>query len=196
MKLDIKGYHIEICYDARPKFPRYLKNHVLLAVEDTLHSLPVKLLKKHLSKGESYLLNLSVVSEKQIKELNSKYRSKHKVTDVLSFSRLEGKKLISVMPDIGDVILCFEVAKNQAKIWQNTVPEEIRRLTVHGILHVFGYDHERSKKDEKIMFSLQEAILKEMKRKYYSRIASIGSKREALTAGSSVARKIKRDATK
>lgn len=196
MTLKIKGYSIEICYDALPRFPRYLKNHILLSVEDTLHSLPVKLLKTHLKKGESYLLNLSVVSQKQIKELNAQYRNKHKATDVLSFSRLEGQKIISAMPDIGDVILCFDVAKKQAKTWQNTIPEEIRRLTVHGVLHLFGYDHEVSKKEEKRMFSLQEAILKRIKQNRYSRIASIGSKREARTAGKRVAKKIKALATK
>lgn len=192
MHLTIKGYQYELVFSSSVPFSSLLKKHLLMAAQETLASLPEALLKKHLEKKKCHLLNLSVVSSNEIKKLNTQYRGKPKPTDVLSFSRLEGEKSFSIIPDIGDVMICFEVAKKQAKVWENTLPEEIRRLTVHGVLHVFGYDHEISPKEEKRMFSLQEKIL----RKLHSRIASIGSKRDARTAGKRVAKKIKPVATR
>lgn len=65
----------------------------------------------------------------------------------------------SPFPEIGDVILCYSVAKNQAKQYETSLRKELERLTVHGVLHLFGYDHEKSKKEATRMFRLQEKIL-------------------------------------
>jgi len=99
--------------------------------------------------------------------LNRQYRQKDKPTDVLSFSRVEFRPPGVPLIDLGDVLICRSVAVRQAKENGLSLKEELVRLTVHGVLHLFGYDHERSSADEKKMFRLQDRIV-------YSLMASIG----------------------
>jgi probable rRNA maturation factor len=108
------------------------------------------------------IISVSLVGAQTMKKLNRTYRKKDRPTDVLSFSRLE--HLIPNQPyvDIGDLVICLPVAQKQAKEYQETLGRELERLTVHGTLHLFGYDHEKSKKDERIMFSLQDKILNQL----------------------------------
>ncbi len=160
MRLKVKDYIFDVSYSAPKNFPAYLKKHIRWSIEATLNALPASLMRKHLKKNQTHLLSVSILSKAQIKRLNSQYRGKNKATDVLSFSRLEGEQVFSIMTDIGDLLICAEIAREQVPIWENSYPEEIRRLTVHGLLHLFGYDHELSRKEEKRMFSLQEKILK------------------------------------
>jgi len=97
-----------------------------------------------------------------MKLLNNKYRKKNYPTDVLSFSifESEGPRIPSL--DLGDILICLPVAKKQAREYQESLRHELERLTVHGVLHLFGYDHEKSKKEEKQMFSLQNKILRSL----------------------------------
>jgi probable rRNA maturation factor len=109
------------------------------------------------------VINIALVGPKTIQNLNSKYRNKSKPTDVLSFSRME--TVTSPFPadsDLGDVLICWDVAKKQALEYKVSTQEELARLTVHGVLHLFGYDHERSRLEEKKMFRLQDKILKQL----------------------------------
>ncbi|MBM4304089.1 MAG: rRNA maturation RNase YbeY, partial [Deltaproteobacteria bacterium] len=59
-------------------------------------------------------------------------------------------------------LICWNIAKKQARKYDTPLKEELARLTVHGVLHLFGYDHERSPSDEKKMFQLQDKILKKL----------------------------------
>lgn len=138
---------------------RALAKAVLSAAEKTLSHLP-KNVTKQLENHLTYSLGISFISKTEMRKINKKYRKKNKPTDVLSFSRLEGEKHPTPFPEVGDVLISLEVAKAQAKEYQTTLKEEVERLTVHGVLHLFGYDHELSPKEEKRMFSLQEKILK------------------------------------
>jgi probable rRNA maturation factor len=72
--------------------------------------------------------------------LNSRYRKKDYPTDVLSFSY--GDMKIDQIPFLGEVILSPEVAVRQAIHWGASPERELRKLLVHGILHLLGYDHE------------------------------------------------------
>ncbi len=67
-----------------------------------------------------------------------------------------------VKSDLGDVLICWQVAKKQAREDKVTIREELSRLTIHGVLHLFGYDHEISEEEEKKMFRLQDKILKKL----------------------------------
>lgn len=75
---------------------------------------------------------LVFVSAKKMAELNKKYRGKAKPTNVLSF-------------ETGDVVVCPAVAAREAKKYGFTHKNWMTRLIVHGILHLAGYDHKKSK---------------------------------------------------
>lgn len=100
------------------------------------------LLKERKIKGE-VILSVSVVGERKIKELNNKYLGKKEVTDVLSFSQVEG----GLTPEndemvLGDVIVCYNVAKKQAVKLNKLLDEEIEFLVLHGVLHLLGVHHD------------------------------------------------------
>lgn len=151
---------MRVVFDFR--FPKGLSpkcgSKIREAASHTVRSIPKQALKK-LNQKQFYSLSVSVVTDSEMKKLNKQYRGKDKTTDVLSFSQLEGEQFSSARPEIGDVIISLPTAKRQAKEYVTALEEELARLTVHGVLHLFGYDHERSKKDEVKMFRLQEKIL-------------------------------------
>ena len=80
-------------------------------------------------------LSIALVEPKRIKDLNIKYRKKNKTTDVLSF----------LYDGSGEVVICPEVVKKNAKKFCLTFKKELTRTLIHGILHLLGYDHEKSK---------------------------------------------------
>ncbi len=115
-----------------------------------------------------------ITDDENIRELNLEHRGIDRATDVLSFPMLElvpGEK-IEVSPleideetgtvMLGDIIISAERAKAQAKEYGHSELREVSFLTVHGILHLLGYDHELSEEDEKRHFSRQEEILESM----------------------------------
>lgn len=102
-------------------------------------------------------VNYNFVSPSEIHRLNQQFRQVDKVTDVLSFP--DG----DINPEtnrrfMGDVLICRQVAKQQAKEIGNTLTEEITFLQVHGTLHLFGYDH-IDPDDEVKMLGLQRKIM-------------------------------------
>jgi probable rRNA maturation factor len=79
-----------------------------------------------------------VTSSRELQGLNRRFRGKNKPTDVLSFPAVPG-----LMPGFaGDVAICAEIAASNAGRFGHTVAEEIRILTLHGLLHLAGYNHE------------------------------------------------------
>lgn len=100
-------------------------------------------------------ISIGFVSSQQMRRLNREWRGKDNVTDVLSFELVEG----SVK---GELVLSYEQAQRQAKSMHHFVTDELCFLIVHGILHLWGYDHERPV-DAKKMFAMQEKILKSLK---------------------------------
>ncbi|NMC64418.1 MAG: rRNA maturation RNase YbeY [SAR324 cluster bacterium] len=114
-------------------------NHARLKklVENILKEMDAHPLPPHVSE-----LSLLFCDNSCIRELNRHYRKKDKATDVLSFSQLEGTDsgLSSVL---GDIVISTEYAAVEAKKRKVSLDQEILRLLIHGILHLFGYDHER-----------------------------------------------------
>ena len=110
---------------------------------------------------KSSIFNVIIVSEEKIKELNRDYRSKDSVTDVISFALEDDKTFIKTdMRILGDIYICLNKAKSQALEYNHSFLREISFLSIHGLLHLLGYDHMK-KEDEEEMFSLQEMILDE-----------------------------------
>ena len=110
-------------------------------------------------------VDLKYVSDKEIKNLNNEYRSVNKETDVLSFPIIDfanGEKIVEKYNMLGDIVICKEVAKKQAKKYRHSVKREICFLALHGFLHLLGYDHIESK-DEKVMMAIAKNILEKNK---------------------------------
>lgn len=119
------------------------------------------------------LVNVSIVSQEEIRELNRDNRQVDSVTDVLSFPMLEWcepEKLLEALseydydPDsecvfLGDIILCKQRIEEQAKEYGHSLLRESVYLTLHGVLHLMGYDH-IEESDKKIMRKKEEEILK------------------------------------
>ena len=103
------------------------------------------------SKKEMQELTLVFLNSKPAKKINQEFRGKDYATDVLSFD--------SVAPfSLGELILCPEVLKRQAKEHKLSYQYELGYMLLHGVLHLLGYDHETNEKDARKMFSIQDAV--------------------------------------
>lgn len=87
-------------------------------------------------------VNIHLLGDSEIKYLNKKWRKKNKTTDVLSFSYCE--KQLNMENIMGDIIISLKVAQYQSKKFNHSLAEEIVVLFIHGLTHLFGYDHEKS----------------------------------------------------
>ncbi|MBU1200319.1 rRNA maturation RNase YbeY [Patescibacteria group bacterium] len=92
------------------------------------------------------VLSILVVGERKIKELNKKYLGKDEVTDVLSFSQMNPPSYKTTARQrelmLGDVVVCYSVAKKQAVKMNKLLDEEIEFLVLHGVLHLLGVHHD------------------------------------------------------
>lgn len=115
---------------------------------------------------DHYEVAVTIVSDEVIQKFNKEYRGFDEVTDVLSFALLERQAgeieiIGSEAPKLlGDIVLSYERALEQAREYGHTLQREIGFLVIHGFLHLLGYNHV-TKMDEKIMFTKQEQILQE-----------------------------------
>ena len=96
-------------------------------------------------------LSVLLTDDRKIQELNSQYRSLDKPTDVLSFPQDSAAVNEKGMPLLGDVVISVETAARQAEEHLLTLDEELALLAIHGILHLRGLDHERSRKEARQM---------------------------------------------
>lgn len=106
-------------------------------------------------------LSVTFVDKDEIQEINKMYRDKDKVTDVISFALEEDEPEITgiEMPRVlGDIIICTDVAQEQADSYGHSFERELGFLALHGFLHLLGYDH-MNEQDEKKMFGRQDQIL-------------------------------------
>ncbi len=102
-------------------------------------------------------LSIVLVSDAQIRRLNKLYRHKDKPTDVLSFPI--GEKVNGWLI-LGDIVISVDTARRQAQELGYSLEEELKRLLVHGLVHLLGYDHELEGEEEKKFFELEEFVLK------------------------------------
>ena len=93
-------------------------------------------------------LSVLFTDDTEIFQLNAEYRHKESPTDVLSFSQLEGASLGGELSSLGDLVISLDTAERQAVEYGVTLHAEILRLLIHGILHLFGYDHENVPPEE------------------------------------------------
>ncbi len=101
-------------------------------------------------------LSVAFVGQGRIRELNKKYRGKNRATDVFSFPG----------DGLGELVICLREVKKNAKKYKSTFEKELARVLIHGILHLLGYEHEKSGKKAKLM--------EEKEQDYLSKVGEIG----------------------
>ncbi len=128
---------------------------------------------KALKQKDTLSAEVIFVSEEEIRDLNSSQRGIDKITDVLSFPTLDGHRNTVILKKdypldvdegavfLGSIAVCLKRAKEQALEYGHSEEREIVYLICHGLLHLFGYDHE-SEEDKAEMRYLEEIILSEI----------------------------------
>jgi rRNA maturation RNase YbeY len=110
----------------------------------------------------SATLSVVLIGDRAMRGLNRQYRKKNCTTDVLAFSMREGPGPSSLL--IGDVVISVATAAKQARQLGRSLDEELTVLLVHGILHLCGYDHERSEREAKRMQRRERWVLRRLGR--------------------------------
>lgn len=108
---------------------------------------------------ENAEFNVIFVGEDTIRNINKEYRGIDKVTDVISFALEDNEEMkFEFGRLLGDIYICVERMKEQAQAYGHSLMREQGFLSVHGLLHLLGYDH-MTKEEEEVMFTKQELIL-------------------------------------
>lgn len=118
-----------------------------LIEEEFLKRVAKIVLEREKKKGE---ISLALVGPGRMRKLNKKYRGKNRVTDVLAFP---GNGL-------GEIVICLREVKKNAKRFGLSFEKELAKVLTHGILHLLGYDHEKSEKEAKEMEEKENQYLK------------------------------------
>lgn len=110
-------------------------------------------------------LSLTFTDNDGIRELNREYRNKDSATDVLSFPMFDPETeeiyaLDGTAAELGDIVISLERAKEQADEFGHSFERETAFLCVHSVLHLLGYDHERSEEEDVLMREKQRKIMK------------------------------------
>lgn len=130
--------------------------------EDVLNKwikgIATELQKKKIIDNEKKVQEVSLVflNENDAKKLNWNYRCKDYPTDILSFGSDDPTSM-------GELVLCPQVISRQAKEHGLTLEDELGYIVLHGVLHLLGYDHEKSKVDEELMMSIQDEVFENLR---------------------------------
>jgi len=109
-------------------------------------------------------LSIVLVDDHHIAELNKNWRRKNGPTNVLSFSLTEGEDLAMARNLLGDIVISVETAAREARNDGIFVHQRLNVLLVHGLLHLLGYDHEKSDAEAEKMFTQEREILQNLER--------------------------------
>ena len=101
--------------------------------------------------SENFYFTLHSLGENESKVLNKKTFNKNTATDVLSFPLYNNINKINQLDanmseDMGDMFICRNVIKKNAKIYEKELVEELQYIVIHGLLHLIGYSHEKNDK--------------------------------------------------
>lgn len=101
-------------------------------------------------------LSIALIGNAEMRRLNARFRHKDYPTDVLSFPA--DRNVPGTASLLGDVIISVDHARQQARERGGQLDEEMTTLLIHGVLHLLGYDHERSARDARVMGRLERKI--------------------------------------
>ena len=111
---------------------------------------------------ENAIMNVIIINNERIHKINKEYRGIDRPTDVISFALEDDKTFVNAdFRVLGDIYISIDKVHEQATSYGHSFWRELSFLTIHGVLHLLGYDH-MEKSDEKIMFGKQEEILNEL----------------------------------
>lgn len=115
-------------------------------------------------------IDITIVDAASIREMNGEHRNKDTVTDVLSFPMFEflngvAQEPLEADPEtdcvmLGDMVICMDRAREQAQEYGHSVQRECGYLTIHSVLHLLGFDHEREENDRTLMREKEKACLR------------------------------------
>ena len=132
---------------------------------ETTEELDLKFLKQLIDYALEYkkldkvIFNVIFVDNEKIRKINREYRQIDKETDVISFALEDNEEIkFEFGRLLGDIYISVTKMKQQAKEYGHSEKREMAFLTIHGLLHLLGYDH-MNKNDEEVMFKEQELIL-------------------------------------
>ena len=121
----------------------------------------------HLLSLDSKDLSIVLMNDAEITSYNSKYRSREEPTNVLSFPTQDDTTTIPLeiqANELGDILISFETAEREAQIANKSLEERLIELITHGLLHLLGYDHERSEDEALSMWDKEQKLLHELNR--------------------------------
>lgn len=142
----------------------------ILAMQKTFSAFLSK--NPHFSGVKEVTISMTLCGKTKIRSLNNKYRQKDYVTDVLSFpvyenlrpdSRAREKNLAQM--ELGDLVICKDKAMTQAREFGISYEQEVIHLAVHGFLHLLGFDHEISDKEEAVMEAYESKLVSSIYKK-------------------------------
>ena len=114
-------------------------------------------LNKLCPRSKPWIVEFRAVGGVMIGKLNSKYRHKNTLTDILSFP---APRIFYKQGVLGELVVCIPVLKKQALRFGHSPSQELRILLVHGFLHLLGFDHEKNVKNAKRMEFWEKKLLK------------------------------------
>lgn len=135
---------------------------------ETYYARLAEVILHHLQLKDDFMLEVDLIDDETIHRLNREYRKVDRPTDVISFAFEDANDFASLKGenrpprDLGEIFISVETAARQAESYHHSFEREMAFLFTHGLLHLLGYDH-MSEADEKIMFGIQDEIMKKMK---------------------------------
>ncbi len=128
-------------------------------LEDLKHTINYALETENVNNA---FMNIIIIDNEKIHQINKEYRGIDRPTDVISFALEDDKTFVKTdFRVLGDIYISIDKVHEQARSYGHSFRRELSFLTVHGIMHLLGYDH-MNPDDEKIMFGKQEKILNEL----------------------------------
>ena len=125
---------------------------------------------EHLS-IENWEFSITLCDDKYIHEINREYRKKDKPTDVITFVMsdepfpIEGGEV--ELYSAGDIIISLDTVNENSKYFKVEYEEELKRVLIHGILHLKGLDHETNESYEEMLILQEKIVLKLSKRRLF-----------------------------
>jgi len=113
-----------------------------------------------ITKTDNVHVAIIITDDLEIQKINSEFRGKDKPTDVISFAYRDEPFPLNegIAEELGDLYISLDTAVKQAEEYGVTLAAELKRLAIHGLLHLLGYDHEKSEEDEQIMAALEDKL--------------------------------------